>query len=98
MNLIVLAESKSEARTLNDFLNRWIARHSKTNVRVKVFQFSGSGNLLRNLKSRADDYFRAPNGDQIIAVIALVDLYGLEGIPADRNSVQERVDWVRQHY
>jgi hypothetical protein len=54
--------------------------------------------MVRGLSRKAQLYLNEPkNGKDIIAVIALLDLYGPTFYPDDKQMTPERYEWAKRH-
>lgn len=42
-------------------------------------------------------YFNKPKSEAIIAIIALMDLYGPDFYPPNKNTVTDRFEWAKNH-
>ena len=61
-------------------------------------RFSGCGDYLSGFAKKAMIRLNGPTRDEIIAVIGLLDLYGLPGnfYPSHLNEAKERYEWAKQ--
>jgi len=55
--------------------------------------FKGWSDLVENVAERAHGYLGGPGSGEIIAVIALLDLYGPTIYPSDKRTAADRVKW-----
>jgi len=97
MKFVLLAEGHTEKRAVADFLKRWLDPQLDTPVGIQVVNLKGNAQLVRKIASRAQDYLDGPDGQEIVAVIALLDLYGLDGLdiyPSNVTTADDRHEWT----
>lgn len=94
MRFVFLVEGHTERKCLPDFTKRWLDARLPARVGVTVVRHDGWGELLRDLPTKVPLHLKK---DDVIAVVALLDLYGPTIYPAGMNAVQRR-DWGRKHY
>ncbi len=98
MKFILLVEGDAEKLAIADFLKRWLDPQLKQPAGVKVVNFHGNSQLVRKIVTKAQDYLDAPEAAEIIGVVGLLDLYGLDIYPPQLSTVKERYDWGVQHF
>jgi hypothetical protein len=98
MRFILLVEGDTEKLAIADFLKRWLDPQLKQPLGVQVVNFHGNSQFVRKIVSKAQDYLAAPEAGEIMGVVGLLDLYGLDIYPVDRTTVKERHDWGVQHF
>ena len=91
MKYVIFVEGHTEEDNLPDFIGRWfnIQKLSQT-IRIEVVRFAGCTDFYHKAIARAQDHLNAPDSDEIIGVIGLLDLYGPRFYPEDKNSIRER--------
>jgi hypothetical protein len=62
-------------------------------VGIQVVRFDGWSELYRDASNKAHLYLNGSGSEEIIAVIALLDLYGPTFYPKGQQSVEERYRW-----
>src|SRR5262245_44591142 len=79
------------------FIERWLDPRQNPRVGVKSVKFRGSGKYLKEITKMIKDQFTAPDHNEIIAVIGLLDLYGLPDnfFPSGLSDAQSRYDWAK---
>lgn len=92
MKFILFVEGDTERLALPGFLKRWLDPRLPKPIGVSPICFFGNDNYLAEVKKRAGLYLRQQN---VIAVIGLLDLYGLN-FPNHLTSPLERYDWFKQ--
>jgi hypothetical protein len=94
----LLVEGDAEKLAIAEFLKRWLDPQLEQPAGVKVVNFHGNSQLVRKIVSKAQDYLDAPEADEIIGVIGLLDLYGLDIYPPQLTAVEQRRDWGVTHF
>jgi hypothetical protein len=97
MKFVLLVEGETEARVLPDFFSRWLTPQLSKKVGFQADNFGGSGHFQRGYVQKANKYLSSPAANEIIAVIGIVDLFGLE-FPASCGSLRERYDWASKTF
>jgi len=92
----MFVEGHTEHRALAEFLKRWLDPQLSRPVGVATVRFDGWAQLVRDSPVKAKLYLQAPKQD-VIAVIALIDLYGPTLYSADKTDAAERYVWAKQH-
>jgi len=98
MKFILFVEGDTE-KSLAPFLKRWLDARLTKNVGIQIVKFSGFGEFKKDLKKRVELHLNQDENNEIIAVIALIDIYGLElDYPLEINTVQKRKQWATQYF
>ena len=92
MKFILFVEGLTEKRAVPQFLKRWIDPRVKQNVGIQVVKFEGWPELVKDLPKKSKMYLDQPD---VIAVIALLDLYGPTIYPDSEKGVSERFEWAK---
>ncbi len=79
---------------LPGFLRRWLNSNLTEKVGVQPVRFSGWGEMVKESPAKARLHLR---NSEVIAVVALLDLYGPTFYPTSRTQVVERFDWAKAH-
>ncbi len=77
ITIYLLVEGETERVALPMFIERWLDPRQNPRVGVKPVKLRGSGKYLKEIAKTVKDQFNAPDHKEIIAVIGLLDLYGL---------------------
>ena len=86
MKFILFVEGDTERKALPEFLKRWLETQLDARVGIQTVGFAGAPELWRETPKRALVYLNQPGRkDEIIAVIALLDLHGPEFYPDERE-------------
>jgi hypothetical protein len=98
LKIILVVEGETERAALPGFIKRWLDPRLNKSVKVKAVKFSGSGGYLKEIRKVVKELFNAPDHEDIIAVIGLLDLYGLPNnfFPSRLSDAQARYDWAKQ--
>lgn len=96
MKFVLLVEGDTENLAAAGFLKRWLDPRLASPIEVKVVKFQGNAQFLRKYAARAEDYLDAPEAQEIVAVVGLLDLYGLDIYPPAITTAEDRHDWAVQ--
>ena len=94
---VLFVEGHTETAGLAGFLKRWLDARLDEPVGIESVRFEGWSDLVRRAKRRTETYLTSPRESEIIAVIGLIDLYGVTLYPEDVSSVKERHAWLTKH-
>ena len=94
MRFVMFVEGHTEKKIISPFLKRWLDARLDQRVGIKVVRFDGWSEMVKDLRVKASMHLRAPSADQIIAVIALLDLYGPNIYPDGLTSARKRMNWA----
>ena len=98
MNFILMVEGHTEEKGLREFLQRWLDQELSTKVGIKIVRFDGWSDLVKGAASKTHWHLSNPQEkDDIIAVIALLDLYGPTFYPGNKATASERYSWAKAH-
>ena len=96
MKFVLLVEGHAEKLAAGDFLKRWLDPQLGTAVGINVVNFKGNAQLVRKIVASAQHHLDGPDAQKIVAVIGLLDLYGLDIYPTNLTTTKERHDWAVQ--
>jgi hypothetical protein len=96
MRFIIFIEGYTE-KVLPPFLKRWLDPKLKQPVGIKVVRFDGWPELIKDSTVKANMHLNSSQKDEIIAVIALLDLYGPTFYPEDKQTATERYIWAKNY-
>lgn len=97
MNFILFIEGHTEKKALPQFLKKWLDPKLTKPVGIKTVRFEGWQELVKDMPKKAGLYLNGPQKHDIIAVIALLDLYGPTFYPAGKETAPERYEWAKAH-
>ena len=97
MKFMLFVEGHTEHRVLAPFLKRWLDIRLNQSVGIHTIRFEGWAELVKDSPARAKLFLNAPKRD-VIAVIALIDLYGaMLPYPYDGMTVSGKIEWAKKH-
>ncbi len=94
MKFVFLVEGYTEQKSIPTFLKRWLDVRLTQKVGIQIDRFEGWQELIKDLPTKVPMYLHGPKSDQIIAVIAMLDLYGPTFYPEHLTAVRERYAWA----
>jgi hypothetical protein len=98
VKFILLVEGDTEKDAIADFLKRWLDPQLGSPVGMKVVNFHGNARLMRKIVVKAQDYLDGLDAGEIVAVVGLLDLYGLDIYPPELMAAAERYDWAVKEF
>lgn len=100
MKFVLLVEGQTERQSAGEFLKRWLDPQLAKPVGISISKFNGYADLANKMASRAKMHLEGPRQAEIVAVIALLDLYIPDPnfYPADRTSADDRYAWGKDHF
>lgn len=98
MKFILLVEGRTERDAAAAFLKRWLDPQLSQPVGIQTVPFDGYGDLVRKMAVKARMHLEGPRQAEIVAVIALLDLYGPDFYPPDKSTADERYTWGKSHF
>lgn len=97
MRFLLFVEGQTEKYALRDFLKRWLDPKLKSRVGIDVVLFKGVHHYYSEVAKTVNRIFSGSTGDDVIAAIGLLDLYGLEIYPQHLEGVRERYTWAKEN-
>ena len=94
MKFVLFIEGHTE-KALPEFLKRWLDPRLEKPVGIKTVCFDGWQELVKDSPKKAAMHLEGPEKDDIIAVIALIDLYGPTFYPNNMKTSDERFNWAK---
>ena len=98
MRFVVFVEGYLERIALPGFLSNWLNSATTQRVGIKIIRFQGGGEFKNKLASAVRRHLNGPSNFDLIAAIGILDLYGVNYYPNHVSTVQERYDWLCQHF
>lgn len=92
MKFVVFVEGYTEKKVLSRYFKRWLDTRLNSDVGIQLVQFEGCNELMKNPPPKARRYVERSD---VIAVIAIMDLYGLDIYPMDKRTVADRYLWAK---
>ena len=96
MKFVLFVEGYTEKEALSDFLKRWLDSRLPNPVGIKVVRFNGWAELIKDTPTKAGMFLTKEDSD-VVAVVALLDLYGPQIYPANKKTADDRYMWAKQH-
>jgi hypothetical protein len=95
MKFVMLVEGDTEKHAIATFLKRWLDPRLARPVGIQTVNCRGNARLIRV----AQDFLESPEAKKegIIAVVGLLDLYGLD-YPPNMTTAKDRYDWAVHHF
>ena len=94
MKFVLFVEGPTEKLVLPQFLKRWLDVRLDKRVGIQPVQFEGYAQLICDTPTKARLYLAK---EDVIAVIALLDLYGPNIYPEDKPDKVSRYEWAKSH-
>lgn len=94
MKFILFCEGWTEQGALPDFLRRWLNPKLPSKVGIQTVRFNGWSEIVKETPKKAK--LHLANSD-VIAVVALLDLYGPNFYPQDRVTTAEKFAWAKKY-
>lgn len=94
MKFILFCEGWTEKGSLPDFLRRWLNLNLPKRVGIQPVRFNGWTEMVKDSPTKVRLHLQNPD---VIAVIALLDLYGPTFYPATCETAAARFEWAKTH-
>lgn len=94
MKFVLLVEGDTERRVLASLFKRWLDPRLAQPVGLKVVKCEGWPELIKESPKKARMHLEDKD---VIAVFALLDLYGPTIYPDGMRNVSERYKWAKSH-
>jgi Domain of unknown function (DUF4276) len=93
-----LVEGDTEHAALPEFLKRWLDPKLGQRVGIRAVNLGGNGEYVKGVARMAAKQLNDPKRQEIIAVIGLLDLYGLPKgfFSPNLSDAQDRYSWAKQ--
>lgn len=92
MKFVLFVEGDTERNVLPSFFKRWLDPRLKNPVGIKTVKFNGWPEQVKDSPTKAKLHLK---DNDVIAVIALLDLYGPTFYPSNKLNVTERYEWAK---
>ncbi len=92
MKFVLFCEGATEYGALPNFLRRWLNSKLSQRVGIQPVGFNGWAEMVKDSPVKVSLHLRNPD---VIAVVALLDLYGPTFYPAHCTNVSERFEWAK---
>jgi hypothetical protein len=94
MKFILFAEGPTEHKAVPAFLKRWLDPRLSRPVGIDPVKFEGWRHLVKDAPIKARLHLKR---EDVIAVAALLDLYGPDFYPPNKTTPAERAAWAKAH-
>jgi len=94
VRFVLFVEGHTEKKALPGFFKRWLDPQLKEPVGIQVVRFDGWPELIKDSPVKASMHLKR---EEVIAVVALLDLYGPKIYPNDKTTASARYEWAKQH-
>ncbi len=94
MKFLFFVEGYTEKKSIAGFLKRWLDARLRQPVGIQTIRFDGWGEMLKDMANKTQRHLQGPRQADVIAVVALLDLYGPTIYPAHVKTVGERYAWA----
>lgn len=90
MKFLLFVEGRTEKRILSDLLKRWLDPRLPSPVGIHVVRFEGINYYYAKIQRTVELSLSGKTGQDIIAAIGLIDLYGPALYPNNKRTAEER--------
>lgn len=97
MKFILFCEGETEKKALPSFLKKWLDARLQQPVGIKPVDFGGWQQMVKDAPRKARMHLDGPDKENIIAVIALLDLYGPTFYPSNITTAAQRYQWAKDY-
>ena len=96
MKFVMFVEGYTEKKAIAAFLKRWLDPRLSQPVGLQIVRFDGWAEMVKDMANKTRLHLQGPKQEQVIAVVALLDLYGPTFYPGNLNGADERYIWAAQ--
>ena len=93
MRFVLFVEGHTEKKAIAPFLKRWLDPRLHRPVGIQTVRFEGWAEMNKDMQRKATLYLQSPAASEIIAVVALLDLYGPTFYLGHIESARLRYQW-----
>lgn len=98
MKFVLFVEGYTEQKALPDLLRAWLEPpRLPERVGVQVVRFEGWAQYYKDIPDKVSFHLSGKRGEEVIAAIGLLDLYGPTFYPPDKTTAAARYTWAKQH-
>jgi len=94
MKFVVFVEGHTEKKAIAPFMKRWLDPRLNQPVGIQTVRFDGWSEMVKDMSNKAQRYLNGPDRGEIIAVVALLDLYGPTIYPSHLETAEARYQWA----
>ena len=96
MRFLLFVEGLTEKQGIAPFMKRWLDAQGLQHVGVTPVNFKGSAHFVQEAPDKAEARLTGPGAGEIIAIIGLLDLYGLPDGYVRGRTADERYEFARR--
>lgn len=97
MKFILFCEGETEKKALPAFFKRWLDARLQQPVGIMPVNFKGWQQMVKDAPTKTLWHLNGTDKEKIIAVIAVLDLYGPTFYPAHLKTAAERYQWGKEY-
>lgn len=97
MKFFLFVEGHTEKAALAPFVKRWLDPRLARPAGVKVIRFDGWRNYVDDIATKVQLSLTGRTGEDVIACVGLLDLYGPEFYPASIATSTTRYAWAKNY-
>ncbi len=99
MKFVLFVEGPTDASVLSPFLRRWLDPRLPVprRVSIRIVKFNGWPDYERGIAKKVALNLSGKTGEDVIAAIGLLDLYGPTFYPPSLTRAPERYNWGKKH-
>ena len=94
MKFLMFVEGHTEKKSVPSFLKRWLDPRLSRPIGITPVRFDGWPEMVKDMSNKTYRHLQGPKQSDIIAVVALLDLYGPTIYPAHLNTAEQRHRWA----
>jgi Domain of unknown function (DUF4276) len=98
VKFVLFVEGHTEKRAIPSLLKRWLDPQLTRRVGVDAVRFEGWAHYQSEIAKKVRLKLSGPGGNDVIAAIGLLDLYGPTFYPPDKQSASDRVKWAKKYF
>jgi uncharacterized protein DUF4276 len=98
LRFLLFVEGHTEDKALPGFLKRWLDPRLSQPVGIRVVRFQGWRDYAKEIPKKVALNLSGRTGEEVIAAIGIIDLYGPTIYPSHLSTTRERYEWGRQHF
>jgi hypothetical protein len=98
VKFVLFVEGHTEKAAVPSLLKRWLDPKLARPVRITPVRFEGWAHYRSELAKRVRLHLSGSGGNDVIAAIGLLDLYGPTFYPPDKQAVSDRIKWAKKYF
>jgi len=97
VKFVLFVEGQTEKQALRDWIRRWLDPRLQRPVGIKSVRFDRWRDYVNHIRTKVRLNLSGKVGNDVIAGIGLLDLYGPTFYPSGVSTVDGRYAWAKQH-